>query len=469
MTVSRRRMALAALLALALVGSLSLAQRAQRGGGYESEPGGTPEAQHWQVLVLMGTGDRDPAKWDGSLQVTGGEIFELEGYRFELPDRVLPQGGWRMETRLERILFGQGGERPEQRVLPKGLLIRGSGTPRLEIRTTSGDCAFAPAEIAFGTALRCADGRIEVRLIPAATDLSGTELRQHDYPALTAARDGTLWATWSSYHDQREELNFRRYAQGRWTRLIPVGRAAEDLWRPQTAVDSAGTPWLIWAQRENANWDIFAMPWQGNEWGGRVRLSDRPLPDIEPSVATTQDGAIHVVWQALEGRYSQIHLRTLRAGQWSPVTRVTSGTQNNWEPAVAAAPDGGAWIAWDRYTSSYDIYCRRLKARRLARAGTRSGAIPALRSLCHGCGGCTEPALDRLGIGRHRLGQGPRPAQPAAARFASGRVPAHRHGGARRGRLEDAARARPQPTRSRPVRTALASRSSTPTRGVASG
>src|SRR5579872_3484670 len=212
--------------------------------------------------------------------------------------------------------------------------------------------------VAFGTPEKCVGGRIEVNRVPAETDLSGTEQRQHDFPAIGAGAEGTLWAAWLSYHDRREELNFRRYQGGRWTRLIPVGRATEDLWRPQVVTDAGNKPWLIWSEQERGNWDIYAMPWLDNEWGERVRLSSLATPDIEPCVARGADGTIYVVWQALDGRWSHIRMRYLKDGKWSELLKVTDGEQDDWEPAVAVGPNGTAQIVWDRYTDSYDVYAR---------------------------------------------------------------------------------------------------------------
>src|SRR5215470_1474058 len=217
-------------------------------------PGGTPEENLWEALVLMGVGDRTPAQWNGTARVSNGEMFALEGYRFDSPDHVLPQGGWVAETKVETILEtspieGSGANSAKHRLLPKGVLIRGSGSgaTRVAIEAGQGTCSFAPMELAFGVSQSCAEGRIRVMRIPPATDLSGTTARQHDFPSIAASADGSLSAVWLSYHDRREELNFRRYQKGQWTRLIPVGRAVEDLWRPQLTTDQSGAPWLIWS------------------------------------------------------------------------------------------------------------------------------------------------------------------------------------------------------------------------------
>ncbi len=340
-------------------------QDAAFAAAYRSEPGGAPEEELWQVLILMGVGDKQPVSWNGDLRVTDGEIFAVEGYRFELPDRVLPQGGWQMRTETVRILHGStlAGHGPapgETRILPKGLLVRGAGnsSTRLAVRTERGEFNVSPMRLAFGSPSPHLDNRVEVLRLPPATDLGGTPLRQHDFPAIGAGDDGALWVTWSSYHDRSEELNFRRYQDGRWTRLIPVGRAAADIWRPAVVTDENNKPWLVWSQQVDGNWDIYAMAWENNEWGRLHRLSDNPLPDIEPHAARAGDGTIYVVWQSLVGRTSQVRMRYLQGGRWSPVVEVAAGPRNNWSPAVAGGRDGSAWIVWDRYNTSYDVYSR---------------------------------------------------------------------------------------------------------------
>ena len=241
-------------------------------------PGGTREADMWQVLVLFGVGDPAGESWDGSLTVRSGEILAMDPHRQEPPDRILPQGGWRLTTQDIRILLRSTVvPRPDparlDAVMSKGLWIRGSGSAQttVSVTTAQGDFSFQPMAMEFGPWAKALNGRVAIQRTLPATDLSGTELRQHDSPAIASDSAGSLFTTWYSYHDRREELNFRRYREGRWSRLIPVGRAAEDLWRPQIAVDGSDRPWLVYSQRPNTdgpgNWDIYAMAWEDGEWG----------------------------------------------------------------------------------------------------------------------------------------------------------------------------------------------------------
>ncbi len=342
---------------------------------YASQPGGASEESLFEVLVLVGVGDQQPSEWNGKVSIGSGDIDSLDGYRFELPDRVLPQGGWRLKTNLDKILASspiEGAGVSGTVVMPKGLLIagRGSDATNISVDTNNGNCTVAPLQLAAGSIKTCSS-RITAMRLPNATDLSGTELREHDFPAIGAGSNtGELWATWSSFHDNRQELNLRHYGDTRWSRLLPVGHAVDiserDLYRPQVAVDESGTPWLIWSEQASGqpsgNWEILAMAFRNQVWEKPVTLSDNPGPDIDPHVAQGPHGSIYVVWQSLEGRTSQIRMRYLTGGKWSEIIHVTDSPQNNWAPAIAVAQTGTAWIAWDRYNQSYDVYARSYSA-----------------------------------------------------------------------------------------------------------
>ena len=120
-----------------------------------------------------------------------GDIFQVEGYRFEPPDKVLPQGGWRLTVRPERMETGEiinaaGGSAMETIVMPKGLLVQGRGGPGVELTVDAGEAGrfnIKPKELRFGAWTEALNGRAMVQRIPATTDLSGTDFRQHDFPA----------------------------------------------------------------------------------------------------------------------------------------------------------------------------------------------------------------------------------------------------------------------------------------------
>ena len=67
---------------------------------------------------------------------------------------------------------------------------------------------------------------------------------------------------------------------------------------------------------EDRNWDIYAMPWEDNEWGAAGAAERRcRCPTSSRTSRAAPDGTIYVVWQALDGRYSHIRMRYLQGGQ----------------------------------------------------------------------------------------------------------------------------------------------------------
>ena len=143
-------------------------------------PGGTREAEMWQVLVLFGIGDPDGKSWDGSLSIHGGEILAMDPHRLEPPDRILPQGGWRLRTQNVRILQRSTVvPRPEpayrEAVLPKGIWIRGSGnaTTTVDVATAQGDFTFRPMAMEFGPWTKALAGRVAIQRTLPATDPVG--------------------------------------------------------------------------------------------------------------------------------------------------------------------------------------------------------------------------------------------------------------------------------------------------------
>src|SRR5204862_5368048 len=106
------------------------------------------------VLILCGAGDTAPGGWNRHLRVEAGEVHSIEGYRCELPDRLLPQGGWQARTQLTRILKSSPVEGnssgDETRVIPKGLMVRERGPARLAVSTMNGSFSVSPEGMPFG-------------------------------------------------------------------------------------------------------------------------------------------------------------------------------------------------------------------------------------------------------------------------------------------------------------------------------
>src|SRR5437588_1717984 len=49
--------------------------------------------------IVFGAADKEPVKWDGSLQLSGGQIARLEPWRFSAAgDQIAANGSWKLST-----------------------------------------------------------------------------------------------------------------------------------------------------------------------------------------------------------------------------------------------------------------------------------------------------------------------------------------------------------------------------------
>ena len=196
----------------------------------------------------------------------------------------------------------------------------------------------------------------------------GTEMKEDDLPSLAPAPDGSLWLSWLSYSDRRDDIALRRYAAGTWGNLQFVPNTSGDVWFPQVAVTANNQPWVVWTQQLDNNWDIYARGFDPAEqgWGPLIRLTEHPLPDINPRLASDGKGRFAVVWQGFRGGKSNIYRRTFEDGEWAETVQVTGRPVNDWEPAVAFDSSGTVWVAYDSYKNgNYDVYL----------AGVRDGKV----------------------------------------------------------------------------------------------
>ena len=54
----------------------------------------TPETPVMTFRVLLGVGDKKPSNWGGTIDVAGGEVVAIEGWRFDGDDKVDGTKGW---------------------------------------------------------------------------------------------------------------------------------------------------------------------------------------------------------------------------------------------------------------------------------------------------------------------------------------------------------------------------------------
>lgn len=211
------------------------------------------------------------------------------------------------------------------------------------------------------------EGPAKVNLPPAtlAGEISGERVsnadKQGDWPAISYARDGSLWAIWVEWNDKDADrvLVRRRDPGGKWGAQIAIEDGNWDHYSPAIVPAGSGVM-AIWSGQANGNFDLFATTiGSDGKFPKPQRLTTAPFSDFNARAAADSNGNVTVVWQSFRNGNGDIFARRYSGGKWGAETRVSTSTSDDWEPAVALDRKGVAWISWDGYqTGNYDVYLR---------------------------------------------------------------------------------------------------------------
>jgi hypothetical protein len=360
-----------------------------------------PQMEGQQFRIVLGLRDTQPRRWQGRIQVAGGEIVSLSGWRFSGQDRASADGTFAFETKMQPLedqlqpgsYYGATGMtgQPAPRQVPEGLLvkIRGSGSARVSlasgssntsdsgITSGSGNLEFNTSDVAYGARLILMDGNASVERLPMERRVSGPGSAS-DQPAAAVTPNGTVWTAWVAYRDKSDAV---MVSDGR--RAFTIGERG-DLHAPAIAA-GRDQVYVVWPRNDGGTFHLFGSVWSKGQWSSQQRVTNEKGNDVWPRMAGDGKGNIALVWQGFRGGRSVILLKLWNGKNWSKEETVSEGEGNCWMPAVAY---GGSqlWLAWDSYaTGAYQIYARR--SRQPVQRITRGGAFSVRPSIAVTAGG----------------------------------------------------------------------------------
>ncbi|MCX6618176.1 MAG: hypothetical protein NTZ98_19045 [Acidobacteria bacterium] len=323
--------------------------------------------------VVFGVGDKDQQKWDGRLEVRGGKLVRLEGWRVWQNDRI-DGDRFQLTTRPGTIedQLHPPKEMPgrAERLIPAGLIVtlEGDGA-QVAVESAGGNFAFRENEVTYGQPAAFLNGRVQVERIPPSELLSSAETLD-DYPSITTTRKGETWVAWIGYKDAADRVFVRRQTGGAWSQpeswQEPAGAPA-DYFRTAMAEDGAGRVWVVWAAQVNGSWDLYGRALDGTKWSAAERLTAGAGrgagPNLFHKLARASDGRLYLVWQGFRNGVSSILLKRQEGAKWSAEMLLSEASGSSWEPSIAADSKGRVWVAWDGYgAGNYDIYARQVAA-----------------------------------------------------------------------------------------------------------
>ncbi len=322
------------------------------------------------LFVRLGIGVEEDQRWDGSIDVSGGEIVQVEGWQFTENDSLTGPNSWRLTNRRDevagfaRINYTEmsPAERPKLMHFPVGVFVtvKHSGGATASVQTTQGSFAFSVSDIGLDPRLFLG-GRASVAWSPTVEKLT-TEEFEDDEAAITRLPDGSLATAWVAYRDRGDRVMVRTGRGGSWSAPEEVTPEPGDLFRCSLAVDAQGGLWAFWSQRDGTRWDIWGRRKLNGSWQAPVKVSSAGTNTFHRA-SSSKDGQVFVVWQSFRGEpgkaQSDIYLRSFANGKWSDQMRVSESMANDWEPQVAGGANGAAYVAWDSYEmGNYDVFFR---------------------------------------------------------------------------------------------------------------
>jgi hypothetical protein len=329
--------------------------------------------------ITFGLKDRVPAEWSGEVSISGGELIDLSGWRFEEKDHVRDRAGWYCRTRNYvapelRYAIATPGLPPRATPVqpwPNGVTLRLRGNePELKIALTQGVIHFSASKVRLGEPQSFLAGQVQVERLPSTSVVrppapTDTQHAVHDdFPAFwvryKTRKHYLAWVAYQNGHD-RILLSERDGPDGDWSKPLEVDGSG-DHFRVALAGTHGDTVWIVWSSQRDHKWNLYARAYQNGVLGNEVRLTDSPGPDIWHRMTTDGRGRAWLVWQGFRHGRSQILARCADADGWHDIVQVASNIGNNWDPTVEAdAHEDRIWIGWDSYErGNYGVRIRSL-------------------------------------------------------------------------------------------------------------
>jgi len=325
------------------------------------------------ITMVFGSKDAQPAKWDGTVTLTGGTIERVAGYHFTRESKIVGDSGWVASSHPWPAFSHE--MYPTERPQPRATAVETVGVTVYyrAPETVSMKVDFANGQ---GFTLRLADipaegsvypfnARVEVRRSPVVQQVTSTDT-EDDYGSIAVDGD-TVWTAWQAYRSGKgDSILLRAYRNGQWEEPLAVTEEAGDMFG--TAVTTAaGKPIVVWSQHEGEDWHLQARHHNGSTFGPIEEVTTGPGKSLFHRVAADSKGNVHVAYQKWNGGRSNIYLRSRVGEKWGSEILISDPARdvrgNDWDPAIATSADGSVWVAWDSYaTGNYEVYLRRVAA-----------------------------------------------------------------------------------------------------------
>lgn len=170
-------------------------------------------------------------------------------------------------------------------------------------------------------------------------------------PRLVSDGRGNIVMTFFRNHNFRSDVYYS-YFNGRfWSQPFNVSNVADTSWHPDIAVDSNGTPVLIWEQmtRSTGNRDVYFSRFDpvSFAWTNPINIGDASVDQAAPKIAIDGNDTVHVVWEEATAGFNQdiVH-RSFDGTNWSTPVKLSNSAVFSAQPAIGTNSNGDIAVAW---------------------------------------------------------------------------------------------------------------------------
>jgi hypothetical protein len=180
-----------------------------------------------------------------------------------------------------------------------------------------------------------------------------TPLSQSIAPAVSQARNGSLYLSFASNRTGNFDIFLKRYspATGWYPDQQETLNTGEVVSSPLAASD--GSLWLFWDRTTSAtSANIFYKVWRAGSWGPETPFTNEgsTIENVQPSAFQMNDGSIWVVWSRVDTTTNLEHVNyeIYRNGLWSNPLPLTSSSNPDQHPHIIQDQNSTIWVAWNR-------------------------------------------------------------------------------------------------------------------------
>jgi hypothetical protein len=129
-------------------------------------------------------------------------------------------------------------------------------------------------------------------------------------PRMAAGTNGRFALVWQGFRGKYSNIFLKTFDGERWGAEVRVTRTMGNDWEPAVALDSRGSPWIVYDSYRNGTYDVF-LSHEGRE----VAVAATPRFEARATVAVDGSDRVWVAWEAGEPNWGKDNGYVIRTRQ----------------------------------------------------------------------------------------------------------------------------------------------------------